>query len=228
METVPADDIDILCTPAVISDITSETTDNPEVVLPVNRNDGLVDVPAGICKSPVKVPPVNGKLPDAVPVKSPLKVVAAIVPPFVILFEFKSISPPIVKPVKVPTEVIFGCAAVVNVPAKFVAVIVPAVKLPEPSRDTIALAVFALVAFVATFTVLVLFVITIPLLPLIVLNSKLFAVFCLNISPVAPPTLDAVTVPGAENIVNATSPVAVPSGLIVSPAPSVKTHVEFA
>jgi len=51
----------------------------------------------------------------------------------------------------VPTLVIFGCAFVVIVPALVavpakLAVIVPALKLPDASRETIAFAVFALVA----------------------------------------------------------------------------------
>jgi hypothetical protein len=62
-----------------------------------------------------------------------------------------------VRLVNVPTEVIFGCAAVVTVPAvvavealpERAAVIVPAEKFPLASLATIADAVFALVAVVA-------------------------------------------------------------------------------
>jgi hypothetical protein len=61
------------------------------------------------------------------------------------------VLPVTAKLLNVPTEVIFGCAAVVTVPAVVaeplkVAVIVPALKLPLASRATIALTVFALVA----------------------------------------------------------------------------------
>src|SRR3990167_4391061 len=223
IETVPAEEIDILCVASVINDIVSETVAKPEVVLPVNCNDGFVVVPAGICKSPVNVPPVNAKFPDAVPVKSPVNVVAPIVPPLVILLVAKLIAPPIVKPVNVTRDVTFAWAAVVNVPAKFVAVIVPAVKLPEASRATIVLAVFAFVASVETPIVLALFVIVTCVPPLKVLNSRSLPVFCLNTCPSAPPTLLAVTAPGDEKIVKATS--SVPT---VPPAPSVKTQVEFA
>ena len=59
-----------------------------------------------------------------------------------------------VRPVNVPTDVIFGCAAVVTVPAVVaaplsVAVIVPAAKLPLASLATTLLAVLADVASTA-------------------------------------------------------------------------------
>ena len=70
-------------------------------------------------------------------------------------------GPDVVTLVSVPTEVMFGCAAVVTVPAVVadvaeplkVAVIVPAEKLPEASRATMVDAVLAEVALDVTVNV---------------------------------------------------------------------------
>ena len=81
-------------------------------------------------------------------------------PVIAVVVELNVVAPFTVKLVKVPTDVMFGCAAVVTVPAVVadvaldalplnVAVIVPALKLPLASRATIAETVFALVAVVA-------------------------------------------------------------------------------
>ena len=97
------------------------------MIFPVPSNDTPLIVRA-VCKA-VAV--------EALPVKAPANVVAVIVPPFVILFVARFNAPPIVKPVKVPTEVsdepvtVAFSAAPVNVPAAAETVI-----FEVPSNDT--------------------------------------------------------------------------------------------
>ena len=251
IEMVPLEEIFNCSTPAVLNDNAPRLADKPVVVLPVNTNDGNAVVPAGSCKVPVKVPPVNGRSNDACPVTVPIKL-ALIVPAAKLpelsrttisfatleLDIFASLSlvivaavisastineldnkpaallcttPAVVNPSSVnPDELRFICsvplisnestfavaaeipvlvlpvncndganavpAGNVNVPVKVppvnarscdacpvtfpvtfpikLAVIVPAEKLPDASRATIALAVLALVAVVAEFATL--------------------------------------------------------------------------
>ena len=88
----------------MFNDKLPELADNPDVVLPVNTNDGKAFVPAGNCNVPVMVSPALRTLSAAAPIK--------------------------------------------------LAIIVPAEKLPDASRATIALAVLRLVAVVAEFATL--------------------------------------------------------------------------
>ena len=161
IETTPEEFIFIRSEAPVLTDSDDALAEKPVVVLPLKLIEGLAVVPAGTRTFPVNVPPVNGKFPDAVPVKAPLNVVAPMVPPLVILLVAKFIAPPMVKPVNVPTDVTFGCAAVLNVPPRVVAVIVPALKFPDPSRATNAPGELELVPSVLIVTVLTLSVTTI-------------------------------------------------------------------
>ena len=68
-DIAPADEIFKRSVPLVLSDKSPEFANNPDVVLPVNTNDGAAAVPAGSCNAPVIVSPAFSTLFDAEPVK---------------------------------------------------------------------------------------------------------------------------------------------------------------
>ena len=80
IETVPPEDIAIRSNALVLNDNSPALADNPEVVLPVNTNDGNAVVPAGNCNVPVMVSPALSTLLDALPVKLAVIVPAAKLP----------------------------------------------------------------------------------------------------------------------------------------------------
>ncbi len=109
--------------------------DKPVVVLLVKLTVGAAAVPAGTVSIPeFKVKPVEFKVVFAAPLILVTKVLAV------------AHENPVV--VLAPAKLIDGAAAV-PAGAVTLAEIVPALKFPEPSRATIALAVFALVALFA-------------------------------------------------------------------------------
>jgi len=80
IEIVPPEDIAIRSNALVLNDNSPALADNPEVVLPVNTNDGNAVVPAGNCNVPVMVSPALSTLLDALPVKLAVIVPAAKLP----------------------------------------------------------------------------------------------------------------------------------------------------
>jgi len=79
--------------------------------------------------SPVTFAPVIADKPEALPLNIPVPPAISMLPALVVIFALEFKLPYKINDVKAPTLVIFGCAAVVNVPANLEAVNVPVVLL---------------------------------------------------------------------------------------------------
>src|SRR5579863_7563997 len=177
IEIVPPEDIFNCSAPLVLKDKLPLLAESPLVVLPVNISDGNAVVPAGSCNAPVIVSPALSTLFDALPVKLAIIVLAeklpdasrativlgvsrlvaafaktvaaatfvAVCPPTVLTTD--ALCVPVTSPVNEPEKLV-AVVAVVALPLKL-AVMVPAEKLPDASRFTMALAALRFVAALA-------------------------------------------------------------------------------
>ena len=80
IEIAPPEAIFIRSTALVLNDKSPPLADKPDVVLPVNTNDGNAVVPAGNCSVPVIVSPALRTLFEALPVKLAVMVPAEKLP----------------------------------------------------------------------------------------------------------------------------------------------------